>query len=102
MTTFKDILLSEVTTSSAVPNAPAGQLPQPIITAWNRTLDYDRKMKRKFSYFEVAYKKGSMTSGFKGHMTRAQNGLIKAIEDHDMDVNSTIKKLYQLYPPKHF
>lgn len=101
MKNFKDIILSELTTSSAVPNIPAA-LPDGVIKAWKRTLDYDKTMKRKFSYYDVLFKTKNVTAGHKGHVTRAHNKLKSEIENNGLDVNETVKRLYKLHPPTHF
>ena len=100
MRSFKD-MFTEITTSAAVP-ADGFKIPDCVVRAWKASLDYDRKMKRKFSYFDVAFKSKTMTPGHKGHMTRAQNKLVTTIKANNMDVNATIKQLYKLHPPKHF
>lgn len=89
----------EITTSMDIPETP---LPLDVIDKWNKTLDYDFSMKRKFSYFDIVLKTKNVGRGFKGHLTKTQNGLNKAIEFHKLDPKATMKQLYHLYPPKYF
>ena len=96
-------LFIEATTTADVPSDPVGnKLPVAVIDAWNTSLDYDKSMKRKFSYYDVAFKTDQVTPGHKGQITRKQNELIRTIQDHNLDVNATVKTLARLYPPKHF
>jgi len=100
MKSIKDIFL-EITTTVDIPNVPT-KLPDDVVDAWKKTLDYDLKMKNKFSYPDVNMKTKYFSRGFKGHLTRAQNNLQKTIQFHKLDPNKTIKQLYSIYPPKYF
>jgi hypothetical protein len=100
MKPIKDIFL-EITTTADVPSTPTA-LPSCVIKAWNDMLDYDKRMKRKFSYFDVTAKTCTFTKGHKGHATRKQTVLIGRIKENGLDVDKTIGTLFKVYPPKHF
>jgi len=97
----KEIFL-EITSSDSIPADAVVQLPKDVIDAWNDSLDYDFKMRRKFSYYDVVFKSKSVGRGYKGHMTKQQNRLKRKIEFHKLDQNKTVKELFKLYPPKYF
>lgn len=101
MKTPRDLFL-EITSSDAVPADGGFKLPGDVVDAWKASLDYDKRMKRKFSYFDIAFKTDRVTRGHKGHITKTQNTLVRAIEAHGLDVNETVKRLYQFHPPRHF
>ena len=89
MKKFKEILTEEK------------EIPETVVNAWKDVIDYDAKMKQKFSYFDVMFKSKSFTSGYKGHMTKAHKKFENAVKEHNLDMNTAIKKLYNLYPPKY-
>lgn len=93
--------VNEITTTSAIPS-DAIKIPDDVIKKWNKTLDYGFKMRRKFTYYDVVFKTKRLNRGYKGHLTRTDNDLRKAIEFHKLDPHKTVKQLYHLYPPKYF
>lgn len=95
---FKEKFL-EITGTNSIPSTP---IPMDIVDAWKKTIDYDFRLKRKYSYYDVVFKTKNITSGFKGHVTRSQNKLKQVIDDNKLDHNETVKRLYRLHPPKHF
>jgi len=89
----------EITTAASIPQTV---LPQDVVSSWKKSIDYDFAMKRKFSYYDILFKTKNVGRGHKGHMTKTQNGLEKAMTFHKLDPQKTIKQLYDLYPPKYF
>ena len=88
MKTFKEILTEE--------DKP---IPETIVNAWKEVIGYDAKMKQKFSYFDVTFKSKGFTPGHKGQMTKVHKKFENAVKEHNLDMNLTIRKLYNLYPP---
>lgn len=76
-------------------------IPEPVIDAWKKMIDYDFKMKQKFSYFDVAFKSKGFTPGHKGHMTKSRTNFENKVKENSLDPNLTIKKLMNIYPPKY-
>ena len=92
MKKFNEILREETTSQD---------IPETVVNAWKKMIDYDMKMKQKFSYFDVTFKSKNLTTGHKGHMTKTNNEFEKLMKDFDLDPNQTVKRLMNLYPPKY-
>ena len=92
MKSFIEFLNEETTTMDR---------PEEVVDAWKNVVEYDAKMKQKFSYFDVAYKSKAFTTGHKGQLTKVHKKFENSMSDNKLDPNITIKKLMHLYPPKY-
>lgn len=91
-------VLNEMTVTGdvATPDIPLG-----VVSSWKKMVDYTNMMNKKFTFHSVAYKTSDVSRGHKGHLTKFEKKFTKIVDDSKLDMNETVKRLMNIYPPKY-